>query len=83
MTSPQDEIDELLTNCIEEDPEGNFYPNFTKLKPQLKALVDSRVAEARSECCGGDLVGVGGDPADPTHFICSECKQPCKGTTKW
>lgn len=60
---------------------------------KLEKLVDDNVISAEelqnapiidtSECCGGHLLGVGDYPANPTHFICSECKQRCKGTTKW
>ena len=62
-------------------------------KRKLDKLVDDGIISAEdlanapihdtSECCGGHLIGAGDDPANPTHFICSICKQPCKGTTKW
>ena len=62
-------------------------------KRKLNKLVDDGVISAEelanapihdtSECCGGDLQGVGLIPSNPDHFICSICKQPCEGTTKW
>lgn len=35
----EEQLDEVFTNCIEEDPDGNLYPNLTKAKQQILSLM--------------------------------------------
>ena len=60
MKHPNDEldaIDNLVTEAIDEDADGNFYVSRTKIRPLIQAYTQKQVKETLEELIEKDFIG--------------------------